>query len=133
MVTLKEKIISIGGYLLALFFPIPLLNIIAVQVYWMNFRAKSKFVDHHLKQNINFLITYQIYMLSIFTFLFLLDKMPISIVPGIVSIASVLLGFGSLGVLLLLFLLIYPIYIVAIIATLAGKYFKFPLTIKFRT
>ena len=131
MVTAREKLIPVGGYLLALFFPIPLLNIIAVRVYWFLFQGESEFVDHHLRENINFLISYQIYIASIFFIFFLLDSLPMSIMPGIVNVTSVLLLFGFFGVLLLLFLLIYPIYIIAIIAVLIGKHFRFPLTIKF--
>lgn len=138
MITLEEKIISIGGYLLSIFFP-PAINILAVRIYWEIFQSKSEFIEHHIKENINFLISYQIYMLSFIAFYYLLkiipdfiyDKIFDLVLPGILGIIPFLLGLGFIGFLLMIFLIITPVYIVAIIATLAGKRFRFPLTINF--
>ncbi|TMN23179.1 DUF4870 domain-containing protein [Lentibacillus cibarius] len=135
LVSKDEKIIVLGGYVLAFFFPIPLLNIVAIQVYRIIFREHTTFVDQHLRGIINFLITFQLYIISTVLLLFIVSKIPrdfwLSILPDVLVI------YGGLAfiVLVLLFILSSAIWVlvmvIGVIKTIMGKAYNFPLTFRF--
>ncbi|WP_185819643.1 DUF4870 domain-containing protein [Salibacterium salarium] len=128
--TTAEKFIAAGGHLIALFFPIPLLGILVVALYWMFFRGYSRFTDHHLTENINFQISYALYMIG-----FAAIGLGMSLLPeeslDTFGLFGILAGFGFVAFVVVFLFMWWIVFIIAIIAALVYKYFKFPLTIRF--
>ncbi|RPF55866.1 DUF4870 domain-containing protein [Aquisalibacillus elongatus] len=134
--TIQEKLLSIIPHIIALL-PIPLLNIVLVYVYRMIVGNDSLLVENHTRNNINFQLSYQIYLLCLFLLINLIafasstfDITAIDLSP-LLTIIGVGVGLITIGLLLILGLVITAILIFAIVKALLGEYIKFPLTIRF--
>ncbi|WP_188207001.1 DUF4870 domain-containing protein [Alkalibacillus aidingensis] len=124
--------LAIIGYAIPLFLPMPLFNIVITYIYWRVLPSESDFTDHHLKENINYQISIQLYMLSFFVLVFIVQIIgQVGFIPDIASMIGILLSFGVLGLMILAAFTWVILLAVAVIAVLMGKYFRFPLIIRF--
>ncbi|MBM7571098.1 DUF4870 domain-containing protein [Aquibacillus albus] len=130
MVSTKEKLMAVFGYLIPIFFPIPLLSIVAIQVYYLLFRGESIFFDEHARENVNFQISYQIYLFSLFGIGYIFSKLA-PILPEASIPFNVIVLFGAFGLIIFAGLFWFITMIIAIIRAVLGKRFRFPLTIRF--
>ncbi|MDC3417046.1 DUF4870 domain-containing protein [Aquibacillus salsiterrae] len=130
MSSTKEKLLAVFGYLIPIFFPVPLLTIVAIQVYYMLFRGESIFLDKHQRENVNFQISCQLYVLVAFVLYFILFKVA-PLLPDIAVAFNILFGIATFGFIVFFSLFWLVTMIVAIIRAALGKPFRFPLTIRF--
>ncbi|UCZ51755.1 hypothetical protein LGQ02_12880 [Bacillus shivajii] len=133
---LKDRFIIGGGYLLPMVFPVPLLTLVFVYIYYYFLGGVSRFVNHHLKQSFNVVASYHLYTLVLFLFFYLLTTF--GDLFGNLFADNVFVGMfivmGSISSFFLIFLfsiIIYVVLIVAIILAFFGKWVRIPLIIKF--
>ncbi|WP_018922904.1 DUF4870 domain-containing protein [Salsuginibacillus kocurii] len=130
-----DKLIAVLSYILAMFFPVPILSIVAVFLFWLVFRDQSRFIDHHLKENINFQISFQLYTLAAFILVFIftnvLNMLPQEMLPDLLAVSGFLMSVGLFGLLIFAGFAWYALLAAASIGALLGKFFKFPLIIRF--
>ncbi len=144
---LKDRLIIAVGYALPIFLSGPLLSIKAlltmgaVLAYYFILRTQSRFVFHHLRQNVNFVLSYYLFLGIINLFLFLLERALVLGGEGIqdwISENVLLQPFLFLvGVLFPIFSILFLrtvfhiVLVVLIILVLMGKWTRIPLVIRF--
>ncbi|MFZ4453876.1 hypothetical protein [Salibacterium aidingense] len=144
---LKERIIAGAGYALPLFLAGPLLSIDAVLtigavlVYYFIFRTTSRYVFHHVRQNVNLVFSYYIYRGAVNFFVFILERglrlggaglqdwlseqmflQPLLFLGGILS---------PIFFLLLLQTVFYITLVVLLLLVFFGKWTRIPLLVRF--
>ncbi|GEN45299.1 DUF4870 domain-containing protein [Alkalibacillus haloalkaliphilus] len=134
VITTKDRLMVAFGYLLPMIFPLSLLNIVITLVYWYVAPYQSPFFDHHMKENINAQISYQLYIFVSFVLFFVFGWLGTSYpgaMPDVFQVMLPLATFGFIGIIALIILFWWVIFVIAIIASIAKKYFRFPLIIRF--
>jgi uncharacterized Tic20 family protein len=133
----QEKILATIPHILALL-PIPLFNILVVYVFLLTFGRRSDFVSTHTKENLNFQISYQLYVVLFFLAIYLWNRIsPLlenmsSFLENfqIIQLVGVGIAFLYFGAVLLHWLIILFLLVAAIVKALLGKSYKFPLVIR---
>ncbi|WP_138417170.1 hypothetical protein [Aquibacillus sediminis] len=144
---LKDRVITSIGYALPIFLSGPLLSIDAVLtvgavlVYYFILRKQSRFFFHHVRQNVNVVLSYYLYRGIINLFIFLVERVLSMGGEGLQEwiAEQVFLQplFFFLGVLSPIFftLLLQSVFHIAlgllIIFVLMGKWTRIPLVIRF--
>lgn len=134
--TIQEKLLSAVPHVIAML-PIPLLNIVLVYIYRVIIGTESLLVENHTRNNINFQISYQLYLLALFLLIGLISfiskhfDFAVIDLPPLFAIVGFGFGFIIIGLLLIQGLLITALLIFAIFKAFLGEYINFPLTIRF--
>ncbi|MET3683575.1 putative Tic20 family protein [Alkalibacillus flavidus] len=134
VITPKDRLMVTIGYLLPLVLPLTFLNIWLTVLYWYVAPYQSPFFDHHMRENINAQISYQLYIVIGFILFFLLGSVAsvgIDWLPDLAKLSIPLFAMGLMGIIFIIIISWWFVYLIAIIAALAKKYFRFPLIIRF--
>ncbi|MDQ0159873.1 DUF4870 domain-containing protein [Alkalibacillus salilacus] len=134
VVTAKDRWMVLIGYALPIVFPLTLFNIVVTVVYWYVAPYQSPFFDHHMRENINAQISYQLYLLLSFGLFLLLGwfgSMNLNWLPDLAHLSIPLFAMGLIGIIFIIIIAWWVVFIIAVIATIAKKYFRFPVTIRF--
>lgn len=142
---LKDRLITAVAYLFPVFLSGPLLSIDAaltvgvVLFFYFLMRKQSRFVFHHVRQNVNLILSYYVYSGIITLFVFLFERSLTLGGGGIqawiseqVMLQPFILFAGILSpifFMLLLQLLLYIALFVLILQVLLGKWTRVPLII----
>ena len=126
----KERWIVVGGCAIAMLFPVPVINILAVHSLWRRFREGSSYIEHQLRANLNFQISIQVYLATAAVLLLGLPYLPEMVVPGVFEWLRFPLGMGMMGITVLLLLTWFTIFTVAFIFAFSGKLFQYPFSLR---
>ncbi|WP_138417168.1 DUF4870 domain-containing protein [Aquibacillus sediminis] len=134
--SMNERLIAAAAYGLTMLVAVPLLSVAIAWLFYYLLRGHSVFVQNHLKQNVNLITSYHVYVF-VFLLLFLIvpnmggvlewltEKVPL------IGITLTLGGISSIFFIIIATLLIMAVLMVLIIFTLFGQWIRVPLIIKF--
>lgn len=132
----NDRLITAAAYGLTMLVPVPLLSVAVAWLFFHLLRGHSLFVEHHLKQNVNLIISLHVYIVVLSLFVFILPNMGGVVewlgekVP-LLAITLTLGGISSFFLIIIVLLLITAVYIVLVIFCLFGQWVRVPLIIRF--
>ncbi|GEL08212.1 DUF4870 domain-containing protein [Salisediminibacterium halotolerans] len=126
----KDRGIVAGGCVIAILIPVPVINILIVYALYQRLRTDRPFVDHQLRQNVNFQISMQVYLAGAFILLFALPFLPGLFFPGSLDWLRIPLGLGMIGTSVLLLFIWFTIFTAALIFAVSGRWFQYPFSLQ---
>lgn len=126
----RDRGIVAGGCAIAMLIPVPVINILIVYVLYQRLTSGRPFVDHQLRQNLNFQISIQVYLLAAVVLLLALPFLPSLFFPGSLDWLRIPLGLGMVGTSVLLLFIWFTVFAAALIFALSGRWFQYPFSLQ---
>lgn len=132
----NDRLIAAAAYGLTMLITFPLLSIAVAWLFLYLINGQSLFVEKHLKQNFNLIVSIHIYILVLTIFIFLVTNMGgllgwITETVPLLGITLALGGFFSFFLIIIILISIAAVFIVLMVYALFGQWVRLPLIIRF--